>query len=55
MVKKVAVPALSSVVKVEFRSLSLNRLPTRLLATSEFSRVKGEGFELGGGVSISMI
>jgi hypothetical protein len=33
MVRKVAVPARNSVVKVELRSASLNLLPTRVLAT----------------------
>lgn len=52
MVKKVAVPARSSVVKLEFLSVNLNRLPTQLLATAEFSRFIRPGCDV---VSISMI
>lgn len=41
MVRKVAVPARSSVVKVVFLSLILKRLPTLLSATKVFRRVSG--------------
>lgn len=53
MVRNVAVPARSSVVKVVFRSASLKRFPTRVVATYEFSRVGSEGFSGAGGVAIS--
>lgn len=52
MVRKIAVPARNSVVKVEFRSASLNRLPSRELATKAFSLDKG--FWLGEGDPASM-
>ena len=46
MVRKVAVPARSSVVKVELRSASLNRLPTRLEPTYVLSRFSSLGLGL---------
>lgn len=44
MVRKVAVPARSSVVKVVLRSLSLNRFPIRDFPMKVLRRVNGDGF-----------
>ena len=43
MVKKVVVPARSSVVKLEFLSVNLNRLPIQVLATAELRRSRRPG------------
>lgn len=44
MVRKVAVPARSSVVKVVLRSLSLKCFPIRVLAMEVLRRVNDDGF-----------
>lgn len=54
MVRKVVVPALSSVVKFVLRSTSLNFLPTLVVAMYEFKRVVngetcGSGRDVAGG------
>lgn len=49
MVRKVAVPARSSVVKVVLRSSSLKRFPIRDLATKVLRRVSG-----GGGTAVAI-
>lgn len=49
MVRNVAVPARNSVVKVVFLSASLNRFPTRVLATYEFNLVERERSSWGSG------
>ncbi|CAH9098274.1 unnamed protein product [Cuscuta europaea] len=69
MVRKVAVPARSSVVKLVLRSVSLNRLPIRPLATEALRRlthdvlvleavassVRGGGDELAASKSMDLV